>query len=365
MAEAPLSPGSTIGILGGGQLGRMLAIAAARLGLRCHIFADDAEAPAFDVATAHTLATFDDQAALEDFAHAVDVATFEFENVPVSALQTVAEIVPVYPGPKALELTQDRLIEKDFLQAHGIPVAPYQAVNSPQELERALERIGVPALLKTRRLGYDGKGQVKIENGSASTAISGELAGQLLLLESFIPFERELSVVLVCDLSGDMRCYDVAENVHKNQILQETRVPARISEETAAGAQKMAEQIAVGLDIVGVVCVEFFDCGVDAATPLMVNEIAPRVHNSGHWTLDGCLVSQFENHMRAVAGWPLGPTERHSNAVMTNLIGDDVERWHAALGDPQTALHLYGKNESRKGRKMGHMTRLLPKNAGQ
>ena len=363
MAEAPLSPGSTIGILGGGQLGRMLAIAAARLGLRCHIYADQAEAPAFDVAAAHTLASFDDEAALKDFARAVDIATIEFENIPVSALAAIAENVPVHPGPQALGLTQDRLVEKDFLQAHDIPVAPYQAVNSPQELERALEKVGVPALLKTRRLGYDGKGQVKIENGSAITAMTGEMGGQKLLLESFIPFERELSVVLARGRSGEMRCYDTAENVHENQILVETRGPARISEATALGARQMAQEIATGLDIIGVVCVEFFDCGAGAATPLMVNEIAPRVHNSGHWTLDGCLVSQFENHIRAVAGWPLGSTERHSDAVMTNLIGDDVERWRDALTRPDTALHLYGKRQSRKGRKMGHVTRLLPKNS--
>ena len=363
MAEAPLSPGSTIGILGGGQLGRMLAIAAARLGLRCHIYADDAEAPAFDVAPARTLAPFDDEGALQEFARAVDVATIEFENIPVSALATVAEIVGVHPGPKALGLTQDRLIEKDFLRAHCIPVAPVQAVNSPDELERALEKVGVPALLKTRRFGYDGKGQMKIENGSAVAAMTGELGGQKLLLESFVPFERELSVVLARDRSGEMRSYAVAENVHKNQILVETRVPARISEATAADAKQMAQEIATGLDIVGVVCVEFFDCGPGAATPLMVNEIAPRVHNSGHWTLDGCLVSQFENHIRAVAGWPLGPTERHSDAVMTNLIGDDVERWRNALTEPDTALHLYGKRHSRKGRKMGHVTRLLPKDS--
>ena len=342
----------------------MLTIASARLGLRCHVYADDAEAPAFDVAAAHTLAPFGDEAALKDFARAVDVATIEFENIPVSALQAVAQIVTVHPGPKALGLTQDRLIEKDFLRAHGIPVAPFQAVNSPQELGRALEKVGVPALLKTRRLGYDGKGQVKIETGSDIASVTGELDGQKLLLERFIPFERELSVALARDRSGEMRCYDVAENVHKNQILVETRVPARISEATALSAKHMAEQIAVALDIVGVVCVEFFDCGADAATPLMVNEIAPRVHNSGHWTLDGCLVSQFENHIRAVAGWPLGSTERHSDAVMTNLIGDDVERWRDALVDRQTALHLYGKRQSRKGRKMGHVTRLLSKNSG-
>jgi 5-(carboxyamino)imidazole ribonucleotide synthase len=342
----------------------MLAIAAARMGLRCHIYADDAEAPAFDVAAAHTLAPFDDEGALEDFARAVDVATIEFENIPVPALATVAEIVDVHPGPEALAVTQDRLSEKEFLASLAIPVAPFQAVDSPEQLERALETVGVPALLKTRRLGYDGKGQVKIEHGRNIAAITGELGGQPLLLESLVAFERELSVVLARDRSGETRCYDAAENVHKDQILVETRVPARIPEATALSAKQMAEQIAAGLDIVGVVCVEFFDCGAGAATPLMVNEIAPRVHNSGHWTLDGCLVSQFENHIRAVAGWPLGPTERHSDAVMTNLIGDDVERWRDALGDPHTALHLYGKRQSRKGRKMGHVTRLLPKDSG-
>ena len=363
MAEAPLPPGSTIGIFGGGQLGRMLAMAAAQLGLRCHIYADVADAPAFEVAASHTLASFDDESALEDFARAIDVATIEFENIPVQALEAVAEIVPAYPGVKALALTQDRLVEKTFLRELGIPVAPFASVDSPSELEAALQQVGAPAMLKTRRLGYDGKGQAKIrcaEDLKAAAAI----AESPCILEAFVDFERELSVVVARSRTGEMRCYDPGENVHRDQILFQTTVPGQIPQTTASSAMAIAEQIAKGLDITGVFCVEFFDCGEAAPTPLMVNEIAPRVHNSGHWTLDGCLISQFENHIRAVAGWPLGATERHSDAVMTNLIGDEVERWRDVAQEGDRALHLYGKGESRPGRKMGHVTRLSPKSSG-
>ena len=364
MTEAPLPPGSTIGILGGGQLGRMLAMAAASLGLRCHIYADVPQSPAFEVAASHALAGFDDTAALTEFARAIDVATIEFENIPVPALEAVAKIVQAYTGAQSMALTHDRLVEKEFLLGLGIAVAPFQPIDTPEQLAPALEKVGLPAMLKTRRLGYDGKGQARLRCAQDIPTAAALLKGPTLL-EAFIDFERELSVVVARSRSGEMRRYDPGENVHRDQILFETRVPARISEATANDAIEMAGRIAAGLDIVGVFCVEFFDCGASAPTPLMVNEIAPRVHNSGHWTIDGCQVSQFENHIRAVAGWPLGSTARHSDAVMTNLIGDEVGRWREVANEGATALHLYGKGESRPGRKMGHITRLFPKSSGK
>ncbi len=363
MADAPLPPGSTIGILGGGQLGRMLSVAASRLGLKTHIYNDEPGAPAFDVAAETTVGAYDDPEALARFAGSVGVVTCEFENVPARALEIAGRESHVYPPPKSFEVAQDRLVEKDFVSGLGIAVAPYAAVNTLGELNEGLARVGTPALLKTRRFGYDGKGQVPIhtlcEAGTAWEAI-GEAPA---VLEGMVAFERELSVVAVRGRDGETRFYDVVENVHRGGILATSRVPAGISGTTAYEARKIAGQIAQSLGHVGVLCVELFDGGGE--TPhLVVNEIAPRVHNSGHWTLDACLVSQFENHVRAICGWPLGDVSRHSDAAMTNLIGADVDDWARLAAEPGTAVHLYGKAEARPGRKMGHVTRIKPMASG-
>jgi 5-(carboxyamino)imidazole ribonucleotide synthase len=356
----PLAPGSTIGILGGGQLGRMLALAAARLGLKAHIYADEPHAPAFDVAAASTVGAFDDEAALATFAASVDVVTCEFENVPARALEIAGAHVPVHPPAQAFAITQDRLTEKDFIRGLGIPVADYAAVDDARSLKDALHQVKLPGILKTRRFGYDGKGQVLVRNEAEAAAALAGFLGQPALLEALVAFDREVSVVAVRDQNGALRFYDPSENVHEDGILAMSRVPARLHADTAYEARRIAGAIAAALGHVGVLCVEMFER--DAEPPhLLVNEVAPRVHNSGHWTIDACLVSQFENHVRAIAGWPLGGTERHSDAVMTNLIGDDVRSWRALAGAEGTALHLYGKAEARPGRKMGHATRLLPK----
>jgi 5-(carboxyamino)imidazole ribonucleotide synthase len=357
--EAPLPPGSTIGILGGGQLGRMLGLAAARLGLKTHIYSDEAGAPAFDVAAAHSVGRYDDAAALGRFAAACSVVTCEFENVPAGALAEAARHVPVFPGAKSFAVAQDRLAEKDFVGALGIGVAPYVKVDTLEDLRAGLARLRIPALLKTRRFGYDGKGQVKIRAADDCAEAFGAIAGAPAILEGVVPFEREISVIVVRGRDGAMQFYDPVENVHENGILAVSRVPARIPQSLAVEAQAIAGKIAAALSHVGVLCVEMFQSGERPG--LLVNEFAPRVHNSGHWTIDACLVSQFENHVRAVAGWPLGETSRHSDAVMTNLIGADVEKWREFAAEQGTAVHLYGKAEARPGRKMGHVTRLYPK----
>jgi 5-(carboxyamino)imidazole ribonucleotide synthase len=361
LPDTPLAPGGTIGILGGGQLGRMLAMAAARLGFSCHIYSDKDEAPAAQVARAWSHAPFDDEAALDRFARAVDVVTFEFENVPAAALARIAETAPVAPPMAALEVAQDRLREKELARALGIGTADFAPVGDVTELCAALERIGRPALLKTRRLGYDGKGQVKIDTATDPQAALAALRGAPAILERFVPFEREISILAVRGRDGGLAFYDPAENRHSNQILHETRVPARIPDALADRAAAIAEAIASELAYVGVLCVELFVQPGGTGAELLVNEIAPRVHNSGHWTLEACAISQFENHIRAVAGWPLGTTTRHSDAVMTNLIGEDAADWQRLAAEPGLALHLYGKGEARAGRKMGHVTRLSPR----
>jgi len=362
---APLPPGSTIGILGGGQLGRMLSLAAAELGLKTHIFCPDPESPAFDVAAHTTIAAYDDEGALEIFAGAVDVVTYEFENIDVSAVELLQKTCPVRPGPRALAVSQDRLSEKDFLVEAGVAVGAYRAAASEEELAEALAEIGTPAILKTRRFGYDGKGQARIASPEDAAAAFAALGRAPAILEAVVPFSREISVIGVRGVGGEVAAYDVSENVHRDHILHISTVPARISDATAAKALEIAEKILSGLDYVGVIGVELFvvedQSGEGAGETLLVNEIAPRVHNSGHWTQDGCAVSQFQNHIRAVAGWPLGATGRHSNAVMTNLIGEEAEGWQALAGEPGASLHLYGKREVRPGRKMGHVTRLSPR----
>jgi 5-(carboxyamino)imidazole ribonucleotide synthase len=354
-----LAPGSTIGILGGGQLGRMLALAAAQLGLKCHIYSD-VPGGACDVAAASTIGPFDDTARVRAFAEGVDVVTYEFENVPLAAAAAAQAVVPVRPGPKALAVAQDRLEEKTFIGGLGIPVAPFAAVDGEASFEAAIATIGEAGILKTRRLGYDGKGQVRLRSAAELAPAFESLARAPSVLEGLVPFAYEVSVLVVRALSGEARFYDIPLNTHKNGILDTSTVPSPLPPAHAARAREIAGAIAAALDYVGVLGVEMFYVP-DAAEPLVVNEIAPRVHNSGHWTMDACLVSQFENHIRAVAGWPLGPTDRHSDVTMTNLIGADVDQWPALAAEPGTALHLYGKPEARPGRKMGHVNRLKPR----
>jgi 5-(carboxyamino)imidazole ribonucleotide synthase len=353
-----LAPGSTIGILGGGQLGRMLALAAAPLGLKCHIYCPDPQSPAFGVAAARTVAAYDDEDALDRFAGSIDAVTYEFENVDLAAVERLAKSVPVRPGAKALAVAQDRLAEKTFLQDAGIAVAPFAAVGCLADLDKAVAAIGRPSVLKTRRLGYDGKGQTPITKDTDLAGALGQVGGAASIVEGFVDFAKEVSVIAVRSADGATACYDVAENVHREHILHTSTVPAAIGPETAADARRIAEHIMASLDYVGVLGVEFFVTEADGRESLLVNEIAPRVHNSGHWTQDACAVSQFENHVRAVAGWPLGPTSRHNNAVMTNLVGAEADAWAKLAADRQARLHLYGKSETRPGRKMGHVTRL-------
>jgi 5-(carboxyamino)imidazole ribonucleotide synthase len=357
---APLPPGSTIGILGSGQLGRMLAIAGARLGLKSHIYCEES-GPAFDVAARTTKGSFADRTALAEFAAAVDAVTYEFENVPIDAARHLAGFKPVRPGAKALEVAQDRLTEKTFIAGLGIPVAAFRQVDGPDDLRNALKAFAAPAILKTRRLGYDGKGQARVAAPGELAAAFDAIGRAAATLEAVVPFACEVSVVLVRSAAGEIRFYDIPVNRHEGGILRTSAVPCALPERHQERARAIAEAMAVALDYVGVLAVEMFYLGGDAPEPLMVNEFAPRVHNSGHWTLDACAVNQFENHIRAVAGWPLGPTERHSDAEMRNLIGADVEDWHRLAATPGACLHLYGKTETRPGRKMGHVTFLKPR----
>ncbi len=358
--RAVLPPGSTIGILGSGQLGRMLAMAAARLGLKTHIYCSDS-GPAFDVATRTTKAEFDDLAALSTFAGSVDAVTFEFENVAVETARHLARLVPVRPSAKALEVAQDRLVEKEFISGLGIPVAPFRAVGDPAGLRAALASLAGPAILKSRRLGYDGKGQARVAPDEDADAAWAAVGGVPSVLERRIAFALELSALVVRGQDGQVAFYDCPHNTHENGILRRSVVPAGLPPEDLARARDIAGTIAGALDYVGVLAVEMFHLGAAAppAERLMVNEIAPRVHNSGHWTIEACPISQFENHMRAVAGWPLGSTHRHSDAEMVNLIGAEALDWQRLAAEPGATLHLYGKREARPGRKMGHVTRLL------
>ena len=352
---APLEPEATIGILGGGQLGRMLALAAARLGFRCHVFAPSPDSPAFDVVHRVTCADYTDTEALDRFASNVDIVTYEFENVPAETATFLAARVPVLPDPAILATTQDRLAEKNFVTRLGIATAAFTGVASPGELKTAIERIGLPAVLKTRRFGYDGKGQVAIKNGTDPAAAWRETGGQPCILEAFVPFLHEISVVAARGHGGAVECFDVTENEHRDHILKMSRVPAALSEYDATQAQRIAELVAQKFDYVGVLAVEMFLLRDGA---LLVNEIAPRVHNSGHWTIDAASVSQFEQHIRAVAGWPLVKPIRRGRVEMINLIGSEVEEYSRYLKEPGVAVHLYGKAAVRPGRKMGHVTRV-------
>ncbi len=349
-----IAPGFTVGILGGGQLARMLALAAAQLGLRTHIFAPEAESPAFQVSSVYTIADYEDEDALSHFAAVVDVITYEFENVPVKTVSYLENLVPVRPGSKALRVAQDRLEEKRVAGELGLRTAAYGSVRSLIELNFCIDRIGLPAILKTNRMGYDGKGQAKIMNSADIGAAFLAMRGQPAILEGFINFDYEASVICARGVDGAFVAYDVTENDHRNHILHTSTVPSQMTALLAAQAVAAAKLLAEALDYVGVMGVEFF-VGSDG---LYINEIAPRVHNSGHWTQDACLVSQFEQHIRAVCGWPLGDTTRHSDVVMTNLLGAESADWQAIAARPNVALHLYGKVEARQGRKMGHFNRI-------
>ena len=351
MSELPL--GATIGILGGGQLGRMLAVAAARLGFRTHIYDPGANPPAGDVAHAVTTAPYDDLAALRAFGVAVDVITYEFENIPTAALDLLETLKPIRPSRQALATAQDRLLEKGFLIGIGIACAPYAAVAKASDLDRAIATIGTPAILKTTRLGYDGKGQMRLMSPADAPAAKAALR-QESVLEGFIDFSHEVSVIAARGLDGSVACYDPGENVHIDGILRTTTVPARLTASQRTDAVLMAARILTALDYVGVLGLELFV----TSQGLIANEIAPRVHNSGHWTQNGCAVDQFEQHIRAITGWPLGDGSRHTDVVMENLIGDDILRVPKIAREAGAALHLYGKLESRVGRKMGHVNRI-------
>jgi 5-(carboxyamino)imidazole ribonucleotide synthase len=350
---APLPPGATIGILGGGQLGRMLAMAAARLGYRTHVF-EPGDAPAAQVATDWTRAEYSDGRALAAFASAVDLVTYEFENVPTAALDLLEVTRPIRPGRAALAVSQDRVDEKAFLGTLGLATAPWRDVPDAPALVSALAELGTPAILKTRRLGYDGKGQVRIDDPSEAGAAFEAIAGAAAILEGVVPFDREISVIAARGLGGEVVCYDPGENLHEGGILRRTTVPAPLPAGLRTDAALLAGRILNALDYVGVLGVELFV----AEGRLLVNEIAPRVHNSGHWTEAVCAVDQFEQHIRAIAGLPLGNGSRIADAEMENLIGDDLDRLPDLLAAPDTHVHLYGKAETRPGRKMGHATRV-------
>ena len=365
--KASFAPGATIGILGGGQLGRMTAFAAQQMGYHCHIYCPEAGAPGAEVSGAATKAAYDDEAALTAFAEAVDLVTFEFENIPSGAAAFLAARRPLRPRLEVLEICQDRLREKSFCQGIGIATAPFAPVDSAAELEAALARIGRPAVLKTNRMGYDGKGQVTIgaesDPAEAWQALSGKQAsggkaGALGILEGFVAFRLELSVLVARSPAGEVACFVPVENRHRNHILDQTIAPAELPEGVADEAETIAKKIAKEIDLEGILAVEMF---LDRDNRILVNELAPRPHNSGHWTIDACITSQFEQFVRAITGLPLGLAERHSDAVMKNLLGDEVEAWPEIVKEPQAKLHLYGKREARPGRKMGHVTRLFPK----
>ena len=350
MTEA-LQTGATIGILGGGQLGRMLAVAAARLGFRTHIFEPGATPPAGDVAHALTTAGYDDVDALTAFAKSVDIVTFEFENIPTDALDVIENITPIRPNREALRTSQDRLVEKQFLEGLGLTVAPFADIANAADLDAAMTTIGAPSILKTRRFGYDGKGQSRLRSADDAAGALADMAGNPAVLEGFVNFTAEVSVIAARSPSGEVACFDPGENVHRDGILHTTTVPARLSAAQRMDAVLLAAKILNALDYVGVLGVELF------VTPqgFTVNEIAPRVHNSGHWTQNGCAVDQFEQHIRAVAGWPLGDGSRYADVVMENLIGDDMDRVPELAKQRDTALHLYGKADVKPGRKMGHV----------
>ncbi|MEQ9111710.1 MAG: 5-(carboxyamino)imidazole ribonucleotide synthase [Rhodospirillaceae bacterium] len=362
-------PGGTIGILGGGQLGRLLALAAGRMGYHAHIYCPEPQCPASFVARHHTCAAYDDTAALDAFAAQVDVATFEFENVPAETALRLADKGIVRPSWKALEIAQDRAREKTFFTDIGAATAPWKPIHSLADLQAALKIIDTPAILKTTRLGYDGKGQVRINDKSEAEAAWATLTANqtgvrgpepFAILEGFVKFTKEISVIAARGVDGIVECFEPVENVHKNHVLHSTTAPAQLSSATVKTALSIAARAAEALDLVGIVAVEMF---VTSYGGVLVNEMAPRPHNSGHWTLDACSTDQFSQLLRAICGLPLGDTERHSNAVMTNLLGDEILDLDKYYADPAYQVYVYGKTEARPGRKMGHVTRLSKKKA--
>jgi 5-(carboxyamino)imidazole ribonucleotide synthase len=359
MTRVPLPPNSTIGLVGGGQLGRMSAMAAARLGYRCHILTREVDSPAAQVSHAVTISDYRNPESLRAFAAAVDVISFEFENVSAEGLDLLASLRPVRPAPSVLRISQDRIDEKTFLNRAGVATAPWAPIGSRQELGEAVQRLGLPAVLKTTRLGYDGKGQAMLRAPGDLDAAWERLEPKPLVLEGFVDFACEISVVAARGMDGVVAAFDTVENRHRNHILDLTLAPARIAPAVDEAARAIARRVAEALDLVGLLAVEMF---LDSGGSVLVNEIAPRPHNSGHWTIDACPASQFEMHIRSIAGLPLPPATRHSDAVMKNLIGPEgIALWPAALAEPGVIPHLYGKAEALPGRKMGHVTRLFPR----
>ena len=355
----PIQPGATLGVLGSGQLGRMFAIAARRMGYRVHTLSPDADSPTGQVADVEVTADYADQDAVAKFARQVSVVTFEFENVPSETTDVVAQFAPVRPAGQVLHITQHRLREKTYLSEHGFPVTPFRAIRSAEELETAVRDLGCPAVLKTAGWGYDGKGQIKIHSATEAASAWRQLATSEAILEGFVNFRLEVSVVAARGLDGAFAHFGVMENAHSNHILDVTVAPARISPKIAAEAEAIARGVLEALDVVGVLCVEMFLTQDDR---LLINELAPRPHNSGHLTFDANVTSQFEQQVRAICGLPLGSTELLRPAAMANLLGDiwaDGEPcWAEALKLPEVKLHLYGKASARPGRKMGHLTAL-------
>jgi 5-(carboxyamino)imidazole ribonucleotide synthase len=352
------APGATIGILGGGQLGRMAALAAARLGFRSHIYCPEPDSPAMQVTPHATVAPYDDEAALRAFAEAVDLVTFEFENVPDKTAAFLAAHRPTRPNPRVLHLCQDRLREKDFLNEAGVTTTRYMEVGRAEALDRAVRAIGRPSVLKSARFGYDGKGQVRINADTDLDEAWANMGADIGILEAYVDFAQEISVIVARGVDGIVIAYPAVENQHRNHILDVTIVPARVSPAVAMKAEAIGRHIAEAMDVIGLIAVEMF---VTEAGEVLVNELAPRPHNSGHWTIDACVTSQFEQFVRAVCGLPLGSIERHADAVMKNLLGDEAGHWREILSEPAAKLHLYGKAEARPGRKMGHVTRLSPR----
>ena len=359
MTGFPLPPNATIGLVGGGQLGRMSALAAARLGYRCHILTRETDSPAAQVSDGVTISDYSDPVSLRAFAAQVDVISFEFENVSAEGLDLLASLKPVRPSPEVLRLSQDRIAEKTFLNGAGAPTAPWAPVGSFAELEDAVARLGLPAVLKTTRLGDDGKGQAMLRSPEDLAPAWERLAPKPLVLEGFVDFAREISVIIARGADGSVSAFDTVENRHRNHILDLTLAPARIMPDVDQAAQQTARRVAEAIGLIGLLAVEMF---VDRDGRVLVNEIAPRPHNSGHWSIDACPVSQFEMHIRAIAGLPLPPVVRHSDAVMKNLVGpEETALWPRVLATPGLIPHLYGKAEAHPGRKMGHVTRLFPK----
>lgn len=358
MTLQPIPPGSTIGIFGGGQLGRMTVLAAARFGYQCHVFTSDLNSPASQVATSTTVASYDDNNALRVFSAAVDVATFEFENIPIDSIRFVEEQVPVYPGWKVLSIAQNRVQEKAFFNFVGLETAQWRCIANQDSLVRAVSEIGLPAVLKSARFGYDGKGQIRIDDRASLERISYPADDEAMVLEAYVDFSKEISVIVARGMDGAWVAFDPVENIHVDHILHTSVAPAQLPPSLTAAAINACYTLASALDLVGVLAVEMF---VTRDGRLLINEMAPRPHNSGHWTIDACYTNQFEQFVRAICGLPLGTTKRHSDARMTNLLGNDVLRWSDFLNDPLACLYLYGKKEIYPSRKMGHITYLAPR----